>query len=143
MARKSKKSKKTPKRRMKTLTKRVARDLEEMIALNAESSEMTKETLGNLLCNVGAMLAGVENKKGSGKSRRKSGRFLEYLNKPHGQVLEPHQLEKEEHDLRMLTLIKVLNKKKGKTPAEIAHTMRKKGNSITADGIRRILAGEE
>ena len=138
---KSKNSNKKPKKRIKKLRKRLARDLEEVIALSVESGDLSTEAAGSLLRNLGNVLAHAEEEFGSSKNLRKSGRFLEYLHKQHGQVLEDDQLRKEEHDRWLLSYIKKLSQE-GKTPAEVARIMRKDGNRVTADGIRRILVAE-
>ena len=138
---KSKNSNKKPKKRIKKLRKRLARDLEEVIALSVKSGDLSTEAAGSLLRNMGNVLARAEEEFGASKNLRESGRFLEYLHKQHGQVLEDDQLRKEEHDRWLLSYIKKLSQE-GKTPAEVARIMRKDGNRVTADGIRRILVAE-
>ena len=141
MKTKSKNSNKKPKKRIKKLRKRLARDLEEVIALSVKSGDLSTEAAGSLLRNMGNVLARAEEEFGASKNLRESGRFLEYLHKQHGQVLEDDQLRKEEHDRWLLSYVKKLSQE-GKTPAEVARIMRKDGNRVTADGIRRILVAE-
>jgi len=141
MAKKSAKSKDKPKKRIKCLIKRLARDLEELISLSIEKGDISKEDVAKVLHDVGIFMISTEKKYGPSKSLRKVGRFMEYLHKPHQKVLEEGQLLKEEKDQRTLRYIQVLIER-GKTPAEVARIMRKEGNKITAAGIRRILSNE-
>ncbi len=138
---KSKEDKKFEKKRKK-LAERLKRDLSELLELTLVTGEMSPESLGYLLKGLGNTLTKTQKAHGKSDHLRHAGRFLENLHKEHKKIIEQGQLAKEEHDQLQLIRIKRMTKK-GKKPAEIARILRKEGERVTADAIRRVLKKEK
>lgn len=136
-----KKSGSKSERRRRKLTKRLKADLGELLDLALVEGDLTPESLGVLLKGMGNALIETEHVQGESKRLRKAGRFLAHLHDQHQRVIEEGQFAQEEHDQRLLDRVRKMARK-GREPKEIARKLRKEGERITADGIRRVLAEE-
>ena len=137
MAKPSKKEKRAGK-----LSKRLMRDFQEALELSVSSGAISRESIGSLLQSVGDTLTRHEDEHGSSEKLRAAGRFLEHLHTEHKRRIAEGQLAMEQHDLQTLARVSKMAGK-GKSAEEIARKMRKEGERITAEGIKRILANEE
>lgn len=126
----------------KKLAKRLKQDLSELLELSLVSGEMSPESLGDLLKGLGETLSKTQKVHGKSEHLRKAGRFLENLHKEHKKVIKQGQLAREEHDQKQLLRVKKMAKK-GMKPAQIARILRKEGERVTAEAIRRILKNKE
>ncbi len=142
MAKKNSNTSQKIEKRRKKLAKRLKQDLSELLELTLISGEMSLELLGDLLKGLSDTLSKTQKAHGTSEHLRKTGRFLEDLHKKHNEIIKQGQLAKEEHDQRQLLRVKRMTKK-GMKPAEIAQIMRKEGERVTADAIRRILKNHE
>ena len=138
MAKKNSDTSKKIEKRRKKLAKRLERDLSELLEMTLASGEMSLESLGDLLKGLSDTLSKTQKVHGESEHLRKAGRFLENLHEEHKKIIKQGQLTKEEHDQRQLLRVKKMTKK-GMKPAKIARILRKEGERVTAEAIRRVL----
>lgn len=125
-------------KREKKLRKQLIKDFNQLLELSVLSGSIQQGSIRDILKQFSAMLVQVKKKKGPYKELRKPGRFLEHLNKKHGQVVKPGELTKQLHDQQTLLLIKRL-KEKGIHADEIYKKLHRQGERVTEEAISRIL----